>query len=54
MASPGNRHCANCIGALSFPIARNTNAGILSHSESDFEVFGPQRRYTASTGEVLA
>jgi len=21
MASPGNRHCANCIGALSFPTA---------------------------------
>jgi len=21
MASPGNQHCANCIGALSFPIA---------------------------------
>ena len=20
MASPGNRHCANCIGALSFPM----------------------------------
>jgi len=20
MASPGNRHCVNCIGALSFPI----------------------------------
>ena len=20
MACPGNRHCANCIGALSFPI----------------------------------
>ena len=20
MASPGNRHCANCIGTLSFPI----------------------------------
>ena len=20
MASPGNRHCASCIGALSFPI----------------------------------
>ena len=20
MTSPGNRHCANCIGALSFPI----------------------------------
>ena len=20
MASPGNRHCANCIGALSFPV----------------------------------
>jgi len=23
MASPGNQHCANCIGALSFPIARS-------------------------------
>ena len=22
MASPGNRHCANCIGALSFPIQK--------------------------------
>ena len=22
MASPGNRHCANCIGTLSFPIQR--------------------------------
>ena len=21
MASPGNRHCANCIGTLSFPMA---------------------------------
>ena len=21
MASPGNRHCANCIGTLSFPVA---------------------------------
>ena len=21
MASPGNRHCANCVGALSFPTA---------------------------------
>ena len=20
MASPGNRHCANCIGTLSFPV----------------------------------
>ena len=23
MASPGNRHCANCIGTLSFPLAKN-------------------------------
>jgi len=23
MASPGNRHCANCIGALSFPVLVN-------------------------------
>ena len=23
MASPGNRHCANCIGTLSFPKAQN-------------------------------
>jgi len=22
MASPGNQHCANCIGALAFPIGR--------------------------------
>ena len=21
MASPGNQHCANCIGTLSFPVA---------------------------------
>jgi len=21
MASPGNRHCVNCIGTLSFPVA---------------------------------
>jgi len=26
MASPGNRHCANCIGALSFPIYRTEPA----------------------------
>jgi len=26
MASPGNRHCANCIGALSFPI------GLIEHT----------------------
>ena len=25
MASPGNRHCANCIGALSFPITRQSD-----------------------------
>ena len=25
MASPGNRHCAKCIGALSFPINPNPN-----------------------------
>ena len=24
MVSPGNRHCANCIGALSFPMAPTT------------------------------
>jgi len=22
MASPGNRHCANCIGTLSFPVVK--------------------------------
>ena len=25
MASPGNQHCANCIGTLSFPICLNYN-----------------------------
>ena len=24
MASPGNRHCANCIGTLSFPVVRES------------------------------
>ena len=24
MASPGNRHCANCIGALLFPIYKQS------------------------------
>jgi len=26
MASPGNRHCANCIGTFSFPIVSNASA----------------------------
>jgi len=26
MASPGNRHCANCIGTLSFPMSRLASA----------------------------
>jgi len=28
MASPGNRHCANCIGALSFPITTESHGEI--------------------------
>ena len=28
MASPGNQHCANCIGTLSYPITRQSNATI--------------------------
>jgi len=36
MASPGNQHCANCIGTLSFPLNRDNNtlreyARLLSH-----------------------
>ena len=27
MASRGNRHCANCIGALSFPVTTTTSLG---------------------------
>ena len=27
MASPGNQHCANCIGTLSFPIHCRSAAG---------------------------
>ena len=27
MASPGNQHCAKCIGTLSFPIRRTQAAG---------------------------
>ena len=32
MASPGNRHCANCIDTLSFPI----RASCHTHRRSDF------------------
>jgi len=36
MARPGNQHCANCIGTLSFPLNRDNNtlreyARLLSH-----------------------
>ena len=30
MASSGNRHCANCIGALSFPIQRHVDTAAAS------------------------
>ena len=33
MESPGNRHCANCIGALSFPITLSPNAILLHLGE---------------------
>ena len=26
MASPGNQHCANCVGTLSFPILTHRDA----------------------------
>ena len=38
MANPGNRHCANCIGALSFPVVRK-------HISSGIE----NRSYTSTT-----
>ena len=28
MVSPGNRHCANCIGTLSFPIMLGFSQGL--------------------------
>ena len=28
MASPGNRHCANCIGTLSFPICTRVGVNV--------------------------
>ena len=34
MASPGNQHCASCIGTLSFPIAMRPKSCIY-HSNSD-------------------
>jgi len=30
MASPGNQHCVNCIGTLSFPIARRQTVAKVS------------------------
>jgi len=33
MARPGNWHCANCIGTLSFPIADNRRRVLRSFEE---------------------
>ena len=47
MTSPGNRHCANCIGALSFPIARTASARrrYFILLMGDFEGFCPKERH---------
>ena len=39
MASPGNQHCANCIGTLSFPI--HTADGQTPRDESDLSADRP-------------
>ena len=40
MASPGNRHCANCIGRLSFPMATDvTDQAELPYTHSDLPPF---------------
>jgi len=43
MASPGNRHCANCIGALSFPLGvkRHANAPPTRYRTHDLSIASP-------------
>jgi len=49
MASPGNQHCANCIGTLSFPITHRLSqiAGYATRR-------GVDRRRATSTDRALA
>jgi len=42
MANPGNRHCANCIGALSFSIAKGEKGKI----QLDRKQISQKRTYT--------
>ena len=35
MASPGNRHCAKCIGALSFPVLRANVRSLAATTDRD-------------------
>jgi len=38
MAGPGNRHCANCIGTLSFPIRTVRDAKVDSEAWDDSDL----------------
>ena len=38
MASPGNQHCANCIGTLSFPVCVSTGRRALLPTSSGYTV----------------
>jgi len=43
MASPGNRHCANCIGTLSFPV-KSGHAVTPRYDRRKFVTLSGQRR----------
>ena len=38
MASPGNQHCANCIGTLSFPITTRLRSAVSRHWGSNHDL----------------
>jgi len=51
MASPRNRHCANCIGTLSFPIGA-TAAETLDRTSTGVESDGQTDRQTDRLGAI--
>ena len=45
MASPGNRHCADCIGALSFPIILLNHKIVYIYIGVSYQFRSPLKRH---------
>jgi len=43
MTSPGNQHCANCIGTLSFPAAQNMSVRNSAHRGKWSQLTPPEK-----------